>query len=202
MIVYGIKAKELLKETLLDKCPNCGTQNSVDLYIFQRYFHIFWLPVIPVGKTAVSQCSNCKQTLKLKEMPEALKLSYDNVKTKTKTPVWMFSGLALILVIIIVGISEARMKDEKNSKLILSPQKGDIFEIKISSSRYTLYKVDEVSGDSVFVRINNYETNLSSGMDELKRKGDNEYSEDEMSISKSGLKKMLDDGEIMNVDRK
>ena len=133
MIVYGSKSKELAKEILTDKCQNCGTQNCIDMHVFQKYAHIFWIPFFPMGKTGVSQCDHCKQVLKLKEMPATLTASYNNLKAQTKTPIWMFSGLALVAVLITIGVISDKKKDEKNAQLILTPQKGDIFEIKTTT---------------------------------------------------------------------
>jgi len=202
MIIYGSKSKELAKDILTDKCPNCGTQNSIDMHVFQKYAHVFWIPFFPMGKTGVSQCDHCKQVLKLKEMSSSLKISYDNLKAQTKVPIWMFSGLVLVAALIAFGVISDKKKDEKNAKLILTPQSGDIFEIKTNDNQYTLYKIAQVQGDSVFVRINNYETNKATGIDDLKRKGDNVYSEEVFGLSKAELKQMLDKGEILDIERK
>jgi hypothetical protein len=202
MIVYGTKNKELAKEIITDKCPNCGTQNSIDMHVFQKYAHVFWIPFFPTGKTGVSQCDHCKQVLKLKEMPASLKDDYENIKARFKTPLWMFSGLALVAALVAIGIISEKQKGEKNAKFIHAPVAGDIFEIKTKESQYTLYKVDEVNGDSVFVRINNYETNKATGINDLKKKGDSVYSEEAYGFSKNELKQMLEKGEIMDIDRK
>jgi hypothetical protein len=73
------------------------------MHLFQRYAHVFWIPLFPIGKTGVSQCSHCKQILKLKEMPFALRLSYENMKSQTTTPFWVFSGSAVIAVIFVLS---------------------------------------------------------------------------------------------------
>jgi len=91
MIIYGIRNKELIKEHITDKYPNCGTQNSIDMHVFQKYAHVFWTPFFPLGKTGVSQCDHCKQVLKLKEMPSSLTNVYENLKSQTKTPIWTFT---------------------------------------------------------------------------------------------------------------
>ncbi len=202
MIIYGTRGKELAKEIITDKCPNCGTQNSIDMHVFQNYAHVFWIPFFPTGKTGVSQCDHCKQVLKLNQMPSSLKDSYENIKTQTKTPVWMFAGLALVAALIVVGVISEKQKGEKNSKLILIPQVGDIFEIKTKEGQYTLYKVGEVSHDSVFLQFHNYETNKMSGLNDLKKKGDNAYTEEMYGVSKGELKQMLDKDEIIDIDRK
>jgi hypothetical protein len=202
MIIYGIRSKELTKETLTDKCTSCGSQHSIDMHVFQKYAHVFWIPIFPAGKTGVSQCDHCKQVLKLKEMPPSLKSSYESVKAQTKTPVWMFAGLAIFAALVVFGIITNQQKNALNAKLILAPQKGDVFEVKDEAKKYTLYKVDEVDGDTVFVRVSNFETNKLSGLRDIKKKGDSEYSEDVLALTKTELRQMLNKGDIMDIDRK
>jgi hypothetical protein len=202
MIIYGTKAKQVAKEIISEKCTNCGTQMSIDMHVFQKYAHIFWVPLFPIGKTGVSQCDHCKQVLKSNEMPSSIKIAYENLKGQSKTPIWMFSGLALIALIIISGTISSRNKDEKNAKLILAPQKGDIFEIKTKEKQYTIYKVDEVTTDSVFILVNSFETNLLKGLKDIKSKGESSFINDAYGFSKKELKKMLEDGEILDIDRR
>jgi len=202
MIIFGSNTKQIAAETSPDQCPNCGAYNSVQLYVLQKYAHVFWIPFFPTGKSIVSQCNNCKQALKLKEMPSSMALSSGNLKSQSKTPVWTFAGLALVVALVTLGIINDKKKDEKNSRLVLAPHTGDIFEIKTDQDQYTLYKIDDVQGDSVFIRINNYETNKLTGLDDLKRKGETAYSEDVFSITKADLKKMLDKGDVIDIERK
>ncbi|WP_276503545.1 zinc-ribbon domain-containing protein [Terrimonas pollutisoli] len=202
MIIYGTRSKELAKQVLTDKCPNCGTQNSMEIYVFQKYAHVFWIPLFPMSKTALSQCNHCKQVLKEKQMSSSLLSSYSTLKEQSKTPKWTFSGLALIVALVAFAFVSEKKKDEKNAKLILSPQSGDIFEIKTEDHQYTLYKVDGLRGDSVLIRVNNYETNKVSGLNDLKKKGEAAYSEDLFAILKKDLQQMLDKGEIMDIERK
>lgn len=199
MIIYGIRNKELIKEHITDKCPDCGTQNSIDMHVFQKYAHVFWIPFFPLGKTGVSQCDHCKQVLKLKEMPSSLANTYENLKSQTKTPIWTFTGLALVAVLITIGIISDKKKDERNAQLILTPRAGDIFEIKTKDNQYTLYKVDQVEGDSIFVQASNYEVNKLTGLNDLKKK---DYSSDIYGFSKTELKEMFNKGEIIDIDRK
>jgi hypothetical protein len=201
MIVYGTKAKQLAKEALTDKCPNCGTQNSLDMYVFQKYAHLFWIPFIPIGKTGVSQCNHCKQVLKQKEMPVQLKAAYDNVKAQTKTPVWTFAGLALVVVLITSAIVSDKNKSAQNAKLIEAPHKGDVFEVRTPDRQYTLIKVEEVRSDTIYVREHIYTTNKISGLYDLKRKGDTGYLEEVTVFDKKELKSMFDKGDIINIIR-
>ncbi len=199
MIVYGTRNKEIAKEHLTDKCPNCGTQNSMDMHVFQTYAHVFWIPFFPLSKTGISQCDHCKQVLKLKEMPADLRTVYGNIKAQSKTPIWTFAGVALVAILITVGVISDNKKDERNAQLILAPKPGDVFKVKTKDSQYTLYKVDQVEADSVFIQPSNYETNKLSGLGDL---SDKSYADESYGFSITELKEMLGKGEIMDIDRK
>jgi hypothetical protein len=201
MIIYGSKATLVATEHTAESCSNCGTQHSMQLSVFQKYAHIFWIPFFPIGKTAVSACHHCKQVLKVNEFPSSLKLAYDQLKKQSKTPVWMFSGIALLAVFIIFSSYQSNLKDKRNAALILAPIDGDVFEIKTKDNQYTLYKVAKVQDDSVLIRFSQYETNKATGIPDLKRKGDAAYSQETFSLAESELKQMLEKGEITDIDR-
>lgn len=201
MIFYGSKATQIGTESLFDKCSNCGTSNSMELVVFQRYAHIYWIPFFPIGKTGVTQCSNCKQVLEKKEFSENLKASYNNLKSGSKTPVWVFTGLGLIALLITWVSVTGKQNEQKYKQWILSAEKGDIYEIKLDYKQYTLFKVDKVVGDTVFVLLNQYETNKSSGLSDIKRKGDLAFIQEPLPLLKAELKTKLEQGEIIGIDR-
>ncbi len=201
MIIYGIRSKQVVRETLIDKCPNCSTPYSVDLNIVQRYFHVFWIPFFPVGKSAASQCNYCKQVLKKNEMPAAFLASYQNLKSNAKTPIWMFSGIALLTILVATLIIGIRNDHERNKKYITNPKPGDVLEIRLNYGHYTLYKIDKVTQDSVYVLISAYESNKISGLRKVKQKGKSAYSEELTGLSRNDLKSMLDKDEIIGVER-
>jgi hypothetical protein len=80
-------------------CVNCG-QTSVGAAIYSRYLHVFWIPVIPLGKRSVTQCANCKQSLSEKEMPPAYLQQVSVFKQQAKLPVSNYIVLALLGVVI------------------------------------------------------------------------------------------------------
>ena len=202
MLVYGAKSKKILSETLHEKCPNCGTQNSVQMVILQKYAHLFWIPSFPTGKTATTECKFCKQKFNLKEMPEAFREEYKILKSKTKAPLYTYSGLIIFIVLLGLVFFNSDRNRRKNHELIKSPQKGDIYELRIEGYHYTLQKVNRVSGDTVFVYEHMMETDKISGIAELKSKGDKAYKELELPFTKNKLSKMLEDGDIIDIKRK
>ncbi len=200
MIVYGRRATTLKTQVLFDPCPNCKSTNSVHLTIYGRYAHIFWIPMFPIGKTGVSVCSNCRQVLKSKDMPPDLRLAYDNMKSGTKPPFWHFSGLALIaLIIIAVNISD-KQKGEKVGQWILAPKAGDIYELKVDDTTYTLYKVEAIEADTVFFTANEFQSSDETGLSSLYSKPFD--SSMTYGISRKALIKMHSKDEIVDITRK
>src|SRR5690606_7379664 len=200
MLIYGSKAKELTKETLIAPCQNCS-ESKVELHVFQKYAHIFWIPLFPLAKTTVSQCNNCKQVLKKKEMPSSYLANYENLKQQARTPIWTFSGLVLIGILITTLFIADKNKNERNAQLILTPKAGDVLKIKTKENQYSLLKIDEIQGDSVYIRYSQYETNKLSGLSDLETKGESAYFEESFPIIVADLKKMFDEGEIIDIER-
>jgi hypothetical protein len=127
--------------------------------------------------------------------------AYDRIKAKTRVPIWTFAGLAMVGVLITVGFVSNKQKDEKNAKFIQAPAAGDVFEVRTKEGQYTLMKVAQVKGDSLFIQLHQYETNKLKGLADLKRKGESGYTEEVFVLLKEDVQAMLKGGEIMDVIR-
>ncbi len=198
MIVYGTKAIHQKVDYIADSCPACNTPNVMQMNVFQRYAHIFWIPFFPAGKTGVSQCTHCKQVLKFNQMTPSLKMSYYNMKKQVNVPIWMFAGLALLAIGITVGVIADRNKTQKVSKMIFNLKKGDILDVKMKDNAFTLLKVTKVVGDSVFFVQNKFQIDQESGIDDLKSK---EYDIEEQVVATADLKNMDKKEQILDIER-
>jgi zinc-ribbon family len=203
MIVYGHKATKTGHQSLFGtKCSNCATRDSLEMYTFSRYFHIFWIPVFPYRKEAVTQCNHCKQVLHKKEFSADLLGQYDEMKTNIKTPYWQFIGAGLLAVLIISITFSIKKDNKRDTAYLTAPKVGDIYEIKMAYKSYTLYKVSEVNADSVYVLFNKFESNKRTGLNETKMNMPESFTEDEwLPIAKKDLLTMKEKGEIEEVRR-
>jgi hypothetical protein len=200
MIIYGSKAVHLITvPSNTATCPSCGTKGSLTFSIFRKHAHIFWIPLFPFGKAGMSQCQHCKQVLEKKEMPEPIRREYDTVKSEAKGPVWQFSGLGLLAVLMTSGYF-ASAEDKKLELVYLNaPQPGDIYEYKIETGSYSTLKVVDITDDSVFVSPNDYEINRRSKLRKIDKA--HNYPDVAYGISRIELKDMYDSGEIFNINR-
>jgi hypothetical protein len=200
MIIYGKRASHLKSVQLShDACPHCGTQGSVTLSSFAQYAHIFWIPLFSLGRTGVSQCQHCKQVLELNQMPATIRGRYEDLTKETKIPVWQFSGLAIIVVLVVFGYQSSAADAKKEEEYFKSPAKGDLYEIKTDEGNYTSFKVEAVSDDSLWVRWNNYEVTKVTGLHKL----DKEENYDSMaySIARTELASLKQSSKIYNIRR-
>lgn len=82
-------------------CVNCGTRNSVFLTVYSRYLHLFWIPVLPLGKNSVSKCSHCQQVLEARQMPPAYREPAQEAQQQARIPVTNYLVLAVVGVLFV-----------------------------------------------------------------------------------------------------
>src|SRR6201995_1811422 len=101
MIIWGTNTVLRRTEFIVDACPNCGHINSVEINIFQKYFHLFYIPTIPPDKSGWSKCDNCEEVLSTSQMRGAFLSAYVQILKSTGYPLWMFSGTGIAVFAIV-----------------------------------------------------------------------------------------------------
>lgn len=97
MIIFGSKTSNIGNFEILDStCDYCNHVGTQRLYVFGNYAHIFWMPVFPLGKDVIAECSHCKRTIEQKDFSPELKQMYSDIKTSIKRPQWHWFGLGLM----------------------------------------------------------------------------------------------------------
>lgn len=103
--LFGKKSSELKQEIHKEIiCPNCLSKNTTKISVLGVYKHLFHIPFISGGKYGSSVCTNCYHTFELPKMPMAIKLAYYELKETAKTPIWFYSGLIGIKVLVLLKI--------------------------------------------------------------------------------------------------
>lgn len=196
MYIIGHKSISLAKEMVPEKCPNCGSMHSIEMNVFQKYVHLFYIPYLPAGKTGISQCSQCNQVLTDKEMPAYLQTAYGQLKAKTKIPIWMFSGLALMMLLIVYQLNNEQRKQKANILAMDQLVAGNVLAFKLEKNNFTLYKIHRINGDSVLIQANEYQSSTAEGLKDI---ADSAYVNDLRYLSKSELKKMAQEGTVIGI---
>ncbi len=100
MIVYGTGERKL--KSTQDRaytCPNCH-ERKLYFHLFRGYFHLFWIPFVPTSRRNVAVCENCETAYEGAGIPDELRLDLNTEKSMAKTPVYFYSGLALVIIAI------------------------------------------------------------------------------------------------------
>jgi hypothetical protein len=110
---------------------------------------------------------------------------------------WFFGVLVAAATFFVWGQIVTKNK-QKSIQLLLFPQPGDIYEMATENSQYTLLRVSRVQGDSVFVNINEFETDKKKGLTELREKP---FSKEEIAFTTQTLRVMQKEGKILDIER-
>lgn len=105
---YGTRASHIHTATPQATCLTCHTTGTHTLSTFGRYVHLYWIPLISIGKVSVSECQHCRVTHDEKAMPTQLRELATAQDRQVSAPFWHWTGLGLfgtaMLVSVIVNI--------------------------------------------------------------------------------------------------
>ncbi len=109
MIIFGSRGSKIgdlnIKGTT---CSHCGQQDTQHISVFGRYFHVFWIPILAIGKKVYAECTHCKKTIEENAFPPELKQQYQAQSAQVKRPIWHSLGClgvaAIIGINIVLGI--------------------------------------------------------------------------------------------------
>lgn len=202
MIIYGSNGSHLRTDALAGtSCPACATFGKMKASVYSRYAHVYWIPLFPFSKSAVTQCDHCQQAWEEKGLPAQLQPAVRELKKSTRFPLWNWAGVAL-MVLGLAGAAIAGRSHERDRKAYLAaPRTGDIYTVHSpgDSTKYTLLKVVSARGNTVEVLMNEYEINSSSPVAELNTPA--KYGKEVRSLTNLDLKIMHNKGQLTDVDR-
>ncbi len=202
MIFYfGTKASNLKNGQIINvDCPNCNSNVSMVYSVFGKYAHLYLVPFFPIKKMTFAECNSCKKTFEKFELPSNIqtKLERENEKDRVSTPIWMFTGLFVIALIVALCFYSSHQTDANSEKYIKNPKVGDIYYLKSSKGYFSTMKVNNVSKDSINALINEMEIDKKSNIDEIDK--DTNY-KNAYSFSKKDILKLYNEENIYEVKR-
>lgn len=113
------------------ECPVCKSHNTLFVYSYGRYFHVFYIPFFPLNKFNQIQCSHCKYTCNEKELPYSLQNAVyrSNLLNPPKRPIWHGIGgllsvgfivflFAITIIGAVIGIRQEPKPDDSRKELL------------------------------------------------------------------------------------
>lgn len=104
---FGTRANNIGQRRLNNTaCPHCQTQDSFVSATFGSYAHFFWIPIFPLGKKTVAECSHCKKTYSKSEFTDQMlrSLEKENEVNPSKRPIWHGCGCLIIIGFILFSL--------------------------------------------------------------------------------------------------
>lgn len=201
IVLFGSRAGHLKTLRIPEPCRNCKASNSVEFIVYQRFAHIFWIPIFPTRKVFTSQCYNCKDSLIEDEVKASYPHVYQETRKKLFVPFWSFTGIALVAGLILFISILSYIRTVKNQFIIQSPERGDIYRYVTKDGEYSLLKVSEIKGDTVYVFTNSYTTKSVRGISRLIDDSYFSFSKESSPKLRSDLIQMFESGEITDIER-
>ncbi len=195
MIFYGTNSSKIKKGQLRNiTCPNCSNDVSMNYTVFGKYFHLYWIPFFPYGKVNVAECNTCKATYDIKNLDQKInaKFKIEEDRNPTKTPFKHFSGIGIIVLIIVGGILYDKLEENDSLDYAKNPKIGDVyyFELPEMKGHYSTLKITKITKDSILGLENNMEIGSKSDMDKILDEKNYVYP---FSYSKEELKDLTKD---------
>lgn len=158
MLHFGTASKTL-KSTAFpgNKCANCHSKTT-QLHVVSTYFHIYFIPVIPIRKELKISCTSCSYVADPQEVSDDFLDISRNLKAKVRSPIYMYFGiLCLSLLIGYCSWQNAGIPNEYID-MVNKPAVNDIYTTHNADVRdgypYSLWKVVDVNGNSISIVSN------------------------------------------------
>jgi hypothetical protein len=160
MKIFGSKAHRISSEKLTDtSCSYCQTTGNVEMYIFYRYYHFLGIPFFPHRKGGAIMCTNCKHITNSKQFTIDVNELYKEKRRKVKAPLWQYFGTITFSTLLIVFLLTKLLTYQTVSlnKFVKGIRTDNIYRYSLSTTRYTFWKINRISHDSIYIISSNYE---------------------------------------------
>ncbi len=107
MIIYGTKAAKGKFIETATQCPFCGKDHSVGILPYHKYFHVYWIPIVPYGREYAVACSACGHGVPDHYISGGIN---EDIKRQAKRPIWTFAGAFVLGAIAMYILSLAIFK--------------------------------------------------------------------------------------------
>lgn len=172
MIIYGTKHRTINGSPMeAEACSHCG-QTAFNSYGLMRYFHLYHIPTVPLGKTVGVQCMHCKRNRTGKELPTELTHRLKAALFSAKHTLTSMIGLIVLLLVAVALYTGVKESNAREGELIAAPAAGDLYTIRFSKVLgmenegydYGLMKATRVMGELVSLTVSNVGYNKAKGI--------------------------------------
>ena len=213
IIIFGTRSKKFSGKSIQSlTCPNCG-DNSHNTFGIIRYFHIFWIPVLPFRKLAGVECQHCGKARVGKEVPAPVIDGVRNTVFSWNNTLPWYTGLVLIAGLLATGIVADEMDNRREQSYLAAPHAHDYYLVDFTKIftrsdpefRYGVMRIKSVSGEQVEMQVSNYAYSNRSGPRKAIRRQQASHSdyyvEQAVYFDLSEIQQLKASGAIYSVER-
>jgi len=86
-------------------CPCCGGHNTFRTRAYLRYFQVFGIPFLPLGKEIWAECGQCRSQYARTDFSAGMELALEQSMKKLplRQPVWYSLGFLLLLTLLLAA---------------------------------------------------------------------------------------------------
>lgn len=183
-------------------CPECNTSTTFTYRVLRRYTHLTFVPLFPVDTIIETQCNNCNCIFDYGNLPENVRtiMQQRESQNQFRTPIWMFSGTIILIGFLTYSGYNYFIAKDQTSEWIENPTVGDIYDLKFSNGYYSTLRIEKATNDSIFITANDYQVGMFYETSDIDKPEN--YTLKKERYSKSDLKKLYAEGEIISIKRK
>ncbi|MBC3846825.1 zinc-ribbon domain-containing protein [Winogradskyella echinorum] len=179
------------------KCHSCGASSQVIVEKKASVFHLMYIPIFPYRIKNIFTCKSCNNVFELKDLKPEHKSYYKNFVSKKWIPIWLFSGLIVILLGIGFFVyNNIKNKEERLNKLTDGNQK-QIIEFKTDNGQYTTLRTVKITSDSIWLNYNNYEIETYDLIYRISGSGN--YASDTLKVNINDIKELFEQGNVKSI---
>jgi hypothetical protein len=206
MIIFGTKVKSIKKGMLKNVlCQYCDKENEMEYDFQQKYFHFYYLPFFPLKKKLSVCCENCYSVFEGKHINQAIQVKLNRVTERypVKTPIWTFSGIILLTLLVTWAIWQSNRHGVDEANFIKNPKKGDIYFVEHSPKEYTTiystWRVDKVDDQNVYFTYN--DTSVTKYTKVFSILSDYRYTTKKGILSRQKIEELFKKDSIISITR-
>lgn len=187
LFFFGTRASKIKDRKLRrTTCPYCETKDSFVVSTYSKYFHFFWIPIIPLFKTNIAECSHCKKTYSKHEFTVEMNTALQKVKetNPVKKPIWQGFGCILLVgffsIMFAISFYGVHVRsNEKGGPLVEKDSRKELLENDIKQLR-SILKRDKDSIAFILKQCINYD--IQNGIETNKIKYFTKINQDKLLI--------------------
>ncbi len=177
-------------------CYNCSKTGETNVTKYVKFVHFMYVPLFPYWIINEFECVRCRSVIDYDEMGTELKPIFHKYRS-IKPPIWSFSGLIIIMGLIIYGFIPNIPDKEVLVARIQKAEKDRVIDYKTEEGEYSSFKICGSDEEKLFIVYHQFQSTDIRDLQKIREP--KFYSKDTIIIDKSEVLNQIEEGIIVGV---